>query len=438
MGLFRRLPIHAGIEVLLPATVVLFALGSTSVPSLVAAGHRARWAALIALAACAAAAARGRLPRAVPASWAAGAALVGLGAVSAAWSVDVHITIARLFTLAVLFSAAAALALAWPTAVESARRVQRGLVRGIALVALASLVLVAVHRSDAVLGATTGSGWRFQGLEENPDTLGMLLAVGLPLAVATAARNLRTGIALLLLFAGELASSGSRGGLLAGIAGAIVAAVAVARTPRVRVLSVAALLVLAAICAVTPKLQGTVQSVNAPPQSERAGAPVTRGTDAELVFRLQDELGHPPLGAYRPPVPRTFLGSSGRIEAWNGAFHQGTARPVDGYGFGTEDRVFVDRFYAFEGIFPESSYLGVFLQLGTVGIAVFAALLLLLLRDGWRARSLAPGAGAAGVLVAAILVGITQSGLLSVGNLAVTSIWISALSLPLLVREAVR
>jgi len=431
-----------GIEVLLPVTVVLFALGSTSVPGLVAAGHRWRWVALIALAlvAVAAAAARSSLPRAIPVAWLAGLALLGLGAVSAGWSVDRHATIGRIFTLGVLFAAAAALAVGGRSRREAAARVQRGLLVGIALVALGSLLLVAVHRSEAVLGATAGSGWRFQGLEENPDTLAMLLAMGLPLAVARAVagtgRERLAGLALVLLFAGETASSGSRGGLVAGIAGGIVAAAFATRTSRLRAGAIAALVVLGLVCAVTPKLQGTVQAVAAPPSAGASAAHATRGIDAESAFRLQDELGHPPLGVYRPPVPRTFLGSSGRVEAWDGAFHQGEQRPVLGYGFGTEDKVFVDRFYSFEGSFPENSYVGLFLQLGALGLAVFLALLLLLLGSGVRAARRSPeGAAALGVLVAAALVGMTQSGLLSVGNLAVATIWLSALALPLLAEE---
>src|SRR5262249_55577526 len=140
-----------------------------------------------------------------------------------------------------------------------------------------------------------------------------------------------------------------------------------------------------------------------------------------------------------PPVPRTLLGSSGRAQAWAGALRQGAQRPVAGYGFGTENKVFVDRFYSFEGIFVENTYLGLFLQGGAAGLGLFVGLLVAL---GWSVLRLVraphvgrgPGAAAAGVLVAAILIGMTQSGLLSVGNIATTSIWLCVLALPLLAR----
>jgi O-antigen ligase len=162
----------------------------------------------------------------------------------------------------------------------------------------------------------------------------------------------------------------------------------------------------------------------------------TKGVNAELVLRLEDEIGFPPSGEYRPAVHRTFLGSSGRVQAWDGALRQGAKRPVAGYGFGTEEKVFIDRFFAFEGRFVENSYLGLFLQLGLAGVVLFATLLVALVWSAARiVRRSGPAAASAGVLVAACLIGMTQSGLLSVGNIAATSIWICVLLLPVLAFE---
>jgi hypothetical protein len=103
--------------------------------------------------------------------------------------------------------------------------------------------------------------------------------------------------------------------------------------------------------------------------------------------------------------------------------------------------VFADRFYSFEGNFVENSYLGLFLQLGAAGVALLVALLAAL---AWSAARLVlrfprggigPAAGAIGVLIAAVLIGGTQSGVLSVGNIAAASIWICVLMLPVLARE---
>jgi len=109
--------------------------------------------------------------------------VVALGVESALWSVDPGLTIGRVFTVAVLFLAAFALALGSLDARTAARRVFAGVLAGCAAVALASLVVLVVWHDDAVLKATTGAGWRFRGLGENPNTVSMLLSIGLPIAV---------------------------------------------------------------------------------------------------------------------------------------------------------------------------------------------------------------------------------------------------------------
>jgi hypothetical protein len=446
VGLIRRLPLEAGLEVLLPAAVLAFACGSSSVSAVTRIGGPARWAVLLALAALALVAAlvRARRPPAAPQAWAIVTGFLAVAVVSIGWSVDPRLTLERVFTLGALFTSAGALALCWTSVSEAATRVMHGVLLGIAMVAVAGLVVLVAARHDAVLSATAGSGWRFRGLGQNPNTVSMLLAIGLPLAVwralAGPVRARRLGIALVLLFSGEIAVSGSRGALIAGFAGAVATALVLARSRQKRAWLVIVLGALAAVCAVTPKLQGSPRAiVSALPSS--APAPAGRGLDAQQYLRLEDELGHPPLGGYRPPVPRTFLGSSGRAQAWVGALRQGARRPVLGYGFGTENRVFVDRFYAFEGGFVENTYIGLFLQLGAFGLALFAALLALL---GWsalwllRSRSVAaigPTAAGVGVLLAAVAIGFTQSGLLSVGNIAASSVWLTVLMLPLLAAE---
>jgi len=440
VGLIRRLPCEAAVEVALAATVFLFACGSSSVHALTGLGGPARWAALLVLCglSLACAAAHGRRPSSMPLGWILAAALVAVGVVSAAWSVAPRLTLERVLTLAILFVTAVALALAVPDPKVAAARLLRGVLAGIAAVAVGSLLVLAVSHHDAVLSATAGAGWRFRGLGENPNTVSMLLAVGLPLAVwlALAGRGWErpAGAGLVLLFAGEIAVSGSRGAVVAGFGGALLTALLLGPTLGAKLAVAAALLVLAGACVATSRLQ----HAPIPAAAAAPGGAVTvrkRGINADLILRLEDELGHPPLGGYRPPVPRTLLGSSGRAQAWAGAAHQGARRPLLGYGFGTEDRVFVDRFYAFEGGFPENSYLGTFLQLGAAGVALLVGLLLTLAWNAYRVLrrgKAGPAAAAAGVLLVAILIGVSQSGITSVGNIAVASIWVCALTLPAL------
>jgi hypothetical protein len=438
VGVIRRLPLDAAAAVLLPVTVVLFAFGSSSVRELVSIGSKGRWLALLVLAGIAIARVFGRGVRlpAPPAAWAVAAVLVVVGVESALWSVDPRLTIGRIFTVGVLFVTAAALALG-DDPQAAATQVLLGVLRGIGAVAVISLLVLAVSHGDAVLPATAGAGWRFRGVGLNPNTVSMLLAIGLPVAVWRTQRARWEGFALVLLFAGEIGFSGSRGALLAGFAGAIVTAVVLAPSPARKAAAAAALVVLALVAFESSKLPQPEPVVAAPPSSGPQAKP-TRGADVEQVFRLEDELGFPLGGAYRPPAPRSFLGSSGRAQAWDGALRQGARRPVAGYGFGTENHVFVDRFFAFQGGFVENTYIGLFLQLGLTGIVLFAALLATLAWSGVRAVRrgvVAPQAACGlGVLLAAALIGMTQTGLLSVGNIAASSIWVCVLMLPLLAR----
>lgn len=440
VGVIRRLPLDAAAAVLIPVTVVLFAFGSSSAQELLRIGGPGRWIALLALAAVALSrlALLSPRPRSLPAAWLAAAAFVAVGVDSAFWSVDPRLTLSRMFTVGVLFVAAGALALGADDARAAASRVLIGVLGGIAAVAVISIVVLLVSHDDAVLAATGGAGWRFRGVGNNPNTVPMLLCIGLPLAVWQAfergrrARSL--GVALTLLFAGEIAFSGTRGALIAGFGGALATALFVAPSTRHRVAAVAALVALGLVSIALAKIPS-------PAAAFTTGKPAqaivpTKGIDAQLVFRLEDEIGSSPAGGYEPPVHRTFLGSSGRVQAWDGALHQGAKRPLAGYGFGTENKVFVDRFSSFEGSFVENSYIGLFLQLGLAGVAAFFALLGAL---AWSAalvvRSSPPAAAATGVLVAACLIGMTQSGLFSVGNIAAASIWICVLTLPVLARE---
>src|SRR5205085_579951 len=118
----------------------------------------------------------------------------------------------------------------------------------------------------------------------------------------------------------------------------------------------------------------------------------------------------------------------GRLDAWRAGLHQGDGRPLLGYGFGTEDHVFVDRLYDFEGGTAENSFVGLFMQLGGAGLALFLLLVASLLLAGWRAVRRAADRGLAAacfaVLVLGLALAVVQSYVYSVGNTATMSIWI--------------
>ena len=140
---------------------------------------------------------------------------------------------------------------------------------------------------------------------------------------------------------------------------------------------------------------------------------------------------------------RNVTTGSGRLTAWKGALKQAERRPLLGYGFGTEERVFIDRFYVFKGSRPENSYLGWLLQLGAAGLVLFLGLGVALVGVLWRARR-AEGSrrdvllAGASVVLAGYIVALVQSYVYSVGNVATASVWICAFAVCALASGAPR
>ena len=420
-----RLTLELVVSAAVAATVFSFALGSTRVIPLLELGRPLRWAMLVALAGLAALVVW-RTPRVRPAGLYAAASLAALALVSSAWSVRPGLTLGRALTLAVLLAAAAGLAAGARGRDGLAGAVVDGVLAGAAAVALAGLLVLAVDSDLAIEPATEQYPARYNGLGENPNTASLLLALATPIALAralNAPRRLLTW-ALVALFAASIAASASRGALLAAWAGCCIVAVLAGGTARRRAL-VAASATVALVCLA---LVTQIPQPKAPMSGAGVGPPPpTR--NAESAVPLEEEIGRPRDGgeAFR----RSLLGSGGRVGAWKGGLEQGLDRPALGYGFGTEDRVFADRYYVFFGTRVENAYISAFLQLGLLGLAAFVALLTALVRPAahrWR-RLPWTATAAAGALAAGLAAGVTQSYLWSVGNIATTSFWLCAFAL---------
>jgi hypothetical protein len=152
--------------------------------------------------------------------------------------------------------------------------------------------------------------------------------------------------------------------------------------------------------------------------------PIYGPHDANAKLPLQDEIGFPRPG--HPAPKRELFDFGGRLPAWKGAIKQGVQRPVAGYGFGTEERVFVDRYYPFLSNRPENSYIGTFLQLGVVGGVLLVVLIVLAIRAGVRARDDTAAAACLAVVVTGAVVALGQSYLTSVGSPATAPFWLCA------------
>jgi hypothetical protein len=428
----RLVPVERAVPAAVACTVVTFAFGSSSVEWLKRLGLDLRWAALFVLLLCVTAlfllqVAWSRAEPFVLAAW-----LVLLAALSAAWSVDPGLTLERTASLGVLFVTAFLLA----TSAASLALIERVLVAllvGAIVVALLGLLLLAVDRGAALQPSSAGVPSRFRGLGEDSDTTALLFAVVLPIAAWGVARGGRmhrrvaAGAAFLLL-AGSIVGALSRGALAGGFLGVLLVALVAPRAWTTRVGYVAAALALAGLCfGLTAIPSPSAETAPAPPsRASAAGGSASRFVDANAAFPLDEDIGSSLPGA---------AGSAedgGRLAAWKGALEQAGGRPAAGYGFGTEDRVFVDRYAAFSGSTVHDTYLGLLLQLGAVGLASFLLLMLLWSARAGRAyfrlaeRDRLALVACGGMVVAGLATAVVQSSLTSVGNIASLSFWIGA------------
>jgi hypothetical protein len=433
--MFRRLSLESAVIVTLAGTIVMVACASSWSVELRRIANPCRAVGLVTLCALGLAYAftrGGRPPRIRPRIehvMAAGFLLVA--ALSVGWSVDSQKTLARAGAFGLLVVAAAAIGYGAAFERGAARRMLRTLLAAAALVALVGVVIYIVSPHDALQQATGTTGARLRGVGQNPNTVAMLFAVALPpgALLVLEARSVRrriAGGAALALLACSIGLSGSRGAAVAGAAGLLSFGWGVATRPVARigvVASVALLLSALAGLGLLPQPLSPVAAARVKSPSSNT-EPYT-SNDAQYHIRLEDEIGYQT--GQRTPRGGIWR-SSGRLEAWKGALGQGADRPLLGYGFGTEDKVFVDRFQDFQGGVPENSFIGLFLQLGAVGLALFLGLVAMLVTVGLRRLAIDRNVVAAclGVSAAGLILSLVQSYVYAIGNVATLSVWLAA------------
>jgi O-antigen ligase len=369
-------------------------------------------------------------PRALPGLFAT-AAFTLLALLSALWSPHVGLTVDRAVGFAALVVAAAALAFGAMDRPRVAGGLMLALVAATTLIAIAGLFELWHAYDQAVLPATRGQGARYNGIGQNPNQIPMLIALVLPFALwvlrESGGRLRAVAAAAVLLLAGSLVASGSRGALIAAFAGCLIYLLAVVQRRRVVVVAgAAALFVVAALAMQVPQ-----PATNNPDLYGTFGrTPKLGPKDLNNRLPLESEFGFPGESVDTNRT-RTLFFTSGRLQAWETAVEQGLDRPIAGYGFGTEDETFVDRSYLFVSRAVENSFIGVFLQLGAIGLALLVAALALPLVAWWRVRTaLDPerteyAAACAGAVVAGLVLAVPQSYLTSVGSPPTAAFWIS-------------
>ncbi len=374
----------------------------------------------------------------------AGALLVALGVASAAWAADARFSIARALSFGVLLVVAWAVAVGREGRPEAVGRILLGILAAVAVITVAGVVELVHSYDQAVVPATRGQGARYSGIGENPNQIAMLLAVSLPLAlwgfaeVRSRAAKIAMGV-LVAAFAVSLVASGSRGAIVGGFAASL--AYLLVAYPRRRLVAAGVTAGVFAVSMVATTLPPRAKTEPVLNPAFGQTLPLSR-FDVNSGLPLESEFGFP--GENAPARHRKLFFTSGRFQAWQGAVEQMAKRPLLGYGWGMEDRAFVDRYYLFVSSRVENSYIGMLLQLGPLGLALLLAAITTVLRAWWRgAPRLSPEAArvsavCVGVVLGGVVLGIPQSYLTSVGSPATAPFWFALFLLGALVDGAER
>jgi O-antigen ligase len=261
-----------------------------------------------------------------------------------------------------------------------------------------------------------------------------LLAIAMPLAVhrVLTGRPLVTrvvGAMLVLGFLASIAASGSRGGLVGALVGTLAVLALVDLRPRRRIALALAAGGVFALCVWTMTLARPLEPVGSVPSPGHI-ASIHGYADAERVLPLDAEIGSP-WWTHRPGYRRTAFSGSLRLVAWRGTIEKALERPVVGYGFGAEQWAFVNRYYAFNSQNPENGYVGLLLQVGFLGLALFLVVLALCVVPTIRlVRRRATEAAAVATVGAAFATGtvaMTESFFHGPGGIAYVAFWVSLL-----------
>jgi len=424
--------LDAAVSLVLALTIVALAAGSSSIARAGDVGRPARWWLLGALAALSAAYAfrvRGRQLR-LPTPTLVAACFLVLAIGSTLWSATPRLTLHRAGSLALLLLVAALLAYGSAGDRSRVERLLLGILAGAVAVGIASVLVGIVDR-----GAAGSVHTRYRGFGEQPTTDAMLFALSLPIALLAALRA-RTRPAFLaaaaafVLLDGLLIVSGARGPEIGAVLGLALLGLA---CPRPRQLAVAA------VVSGTIGLALAVGFVQTHEQESPATATPAARTAAPTRYPnpglLTQELG----SRSNTTAIRSLFHSSGRTGAWRGAVRKADQRPALGWGFGTEDRVFENRYYGYQGDLVGSSWVGLYLQLGAIGVAVLVLLWLVLgagaVATLRRLRGDAVAVTCAAIALAGFPITIVESWIYAAGNIACLTFWLGALLLGTLSKE---
>jgi len=237
-------------------------------------------------------------------------------------------------------------------------------------------------------------GDRFMGYFLNPNTIGILTGIILPLVLwKTICKNKLWAKILLVFVLLSLFLSGSRSGLLGSVIGGgyyIFMTKKKYRIPTV-FLSLLIIIVMFTFGDIIQRQLGSYLRISG-------------------LFRGTTELN---------------IVSSGRVEKWKTMVSLIKKRPLLGYGFGTEDLLFRHFGLKFEtpGLYAHNTFLGMAVQMGVLGfILFFSPLFYLLFRSSKTKDNLVYALN--GMIIGGLTVGFFESWIYSVGSAFAFPFWV--------------
>lgn len=322
--------------------------------------------------------------------------------VSTGYSQRPDVTVQRAFSMALLY-----MAVFWEVWLQvreagedGAEKVVGLLIWAAALIYLASVLVMPF----TAISYLPGSG-RFRGVLGNPNTIGLLSFIFVPLVLWRALRyNSKWDYALLGVILLTLLLSASRNGFVSATTGALCVLLRGSWSRRWKTFAGMALLVPVLLLL----------------RSGHVASDAASNGDASLFSRFDSS---------------QLASGSGRVEGWDYAMPLIQKEPITGYGFGTEEFIFKDVASLFKehfGDYIHNSYLGISYQLGYPGaVLLFGPLFWLcgqqLTRSSRGKTSLDDAL--LGVLLGGLVAAFFESWIYSVGNGFSFAFWICVMLL---------
>ncbi len=296
--------------------------------------------------------------------------------------------------------------------------------------------VIAALTALALLITLSGADWvfgdygRWRGLTSNANYAGMVASIAFPigywLAVERRGRARAVFVVTTLVLATAIGLSGSRGAALAALASIVVVHVIARRGVRSLVAWGLSVFLLVSVAVGAGAVARAFNPSTAPPQATASTAPA-QPSGSPAPGPTQPSVLSPsptPSATEEPSFGRQEENgsdiTSGRLHIWSVLIDAWKHRPLLGYGYGATASV-----PGADGLTAHNLVLQVLVELGLAGLAVFGALIVVLVRQAdWRALP-ALTAAVAGIAVMEL----TESSILGMGGPTAVSAWLLVLAL---------